>query len=65
MEFWLDQAQKWKDETGKKGLIGLSATKDVQDAILNDAKRVKPLMLLTFVIGITKKTVQLMHRKEA
>ncbi|WP_276381199.1 DUF6298 domain-containing protein [Flavobacterium sp. H4147] len=41
MEFWLDEAQKWKDETGKKGLIGLSATKDVQDAILNDAKRVK------------------------
>lgn len=41
MEFWLDQAQKWKDETGKKGLIGLSATKDVQDAILNDAKRNK------------------------
>nr|WP_253202556.1 DUF6298 domain-containing protein [Flavobacterium sp. MC2016-06] len=41
MEFWLDEVQKWKDETGKKGLIGLSATKDVQDAILNDAKRVK------------------------
>lgn len=41
MEFWLDEAQKWKDETGKKGIIGLSATKDVQDAILNDAKRAK------------------------
>lgn len=41
MEFWLDQVQKWKDETGKKGLIGLSATKDVQDAILNDTKRNK------------------------
>ncbi|RZJ51205.1 MAG: pectate lyase [Chryseobacterium sp.] len=41
MEFWLDEVQKWKDETGKKGLIGLSATKDVQDAILNDAKRNK------------------------
>lgn len=41
MEFWLDEAQKWKDETGKKAIIGLSATKDVQDAILNDAKRAK------------------------
>ncbi|MDA6068289.1 DUF6298 domain-containing protein [Flavobacterium sp. AC] len=41
MQFWLDEVQKWKDETGKKAIIGLSATKDVQDAILNDAKRVK------------------------
>jgi hypothetical protein len=41
MEFWLDEAQKWKTETGKKGIIGLSATKDVQDAILNDANRTK------------------------
>ncbi|TDD98053.1 pectate lyase [Flavobacterium cellulosilyticum] len=40
-QFWLDEAQKWKDETGKKSIIGLSATKDVQDAILNDAKRAK------------------------
>ncbi|MBE8726264.1 DUF6298 domain-containing protein [Flavobacterium hungaricum] len=41
MEFWLDEVQKWKDETGKKAIIGLSATKDVQDAILNDANRAK------------------------
>ncbi|RUT68326.1 pectate lyase [Flavobacterium cupreum] len=41
MQFWLDEVQTWKDETGKKGLIGLSATKDVQDAVLKDAKRVK------------------------
>lgn len=41
MQFWLDEAQKWKTETGKKGIIGLSATKDVQDAILNDANRAK------------------------
>lgn len=46
MEFWLDEVQKWKDETGKKGLIGLSATKDVQDAILNDAKRIKTVDLI-------------------
>lgn len=41
MQFWLDEVQKWKDETGKKGIIGLSATKDVQDAILNDSQRAK------------------------
>lgn len=41
MQFWLDEVQKWKTETGKKGIIGLSATKDVQDAILSDANRVK------------------------
>ena len=41
MQFWLDEVQKWKDETGKNAMIGLSATKDVQDAILNDANRAK------------------------
>ncbi|MEP6802957.1 MAG: DUF6298 domain-containing protein, partial [Flavobacterium sp.] len=41
MEFWLDEVQKWKEETGKKAIIGLSATKDVQDAILNDLNRAK------------------------
>ncbi|WP_035141417.1 DUF6298 domain-containing protein [Flavobacterium daejeonense] len=41
MQFWLDEVQKWKDETGKKEIIGLSATKDVQDAILKDANRAK------------------------
>ncbi|MFL1012155.1 DUF6298 domain-containing protein [Flavisericum labens] len=39
MEFWLDEVKKYKSETSGKGIIGLSATKDVQDAILNDAKR--------------------------
>ncbi|KQB39937.1 DUF6298 domain-containing protein [Flavobacterium aquidurense] len=46
MEFWLDEAQKWKDENHKNGIIGLSATKDVQDAILNDAKRIKTVDLI-------------------
>ncbi|MFV8326646.1 DUF6298 domain-containing protein [Flavobacterium sp. ZS1P14] len=41
MQFWLDEVQKWKTETGKNGIIGLSATKDVQDAILSDANRAK------------------------
>ncbi|PTS93172.1 pectate lyase, partial [Flavobacterium sp. HMWF030] len=46
MQFWLDEVQKWKDETGKKAIIGLSATKDVQDAILNDAQRLKTVDLI-------------------
>jgi hypothetical protein len=39
MEFWLDTIAAWRKETGKKVLVGLSCTKDVQDAILADAAR--------------------------
>tara|TARA_R110002050_G_scaffold53118_2_gene120872 strand:- start:131816 stop:134950 length:3135 start_codon:yes stop_codon:yes gene_type:complete len=39
MEFWLDEVKKYKNETSGNGIIGLSATKDVQDAILVDSKR--------------------------
>lgn len=39
MQFWLDVISDWEKETGKHPLIGLSATKDVQDAILKDSKR--------------------------
>ena len=39
VEFWLDCIAEWQAETGKDVLIALSATKDVQDAILKDAKR--------------------------
>lgn len=39
VEFWLDIIAEWKAETGKKATIALSATKDVQDAILHDPKR--------------------------
>jgi hypothetical protein len=39
MQFWVDTVAEWEKETGKHPLIGLSATKDVQDAILSDAKR--------------------------
>ncbi len=39
VEFWLDCIAEWQAETGKDALIALSATKDVQDAILKDAKR--------------------------
>jgi hypothetical protein len=34
VRFWLDVIKDWEKETGKKQIIGLSVTKDVQDAIL-------------------------------
>jgi hypothetical protein len=37
--YWLDTVAEWQAETGKRPLIGLSCTKDVQDAILADARR--------------------------
>lgn len=39
VQFWLDEIAAWERETGKHPLIGLSTTKDVQDAILADPKR--------------------------
>jgi Family of unknown function (DUF6298) len=39
VQFWLDVIAEWEKETGKHPLIGLSTTKDVQDAILADQKR--------------------------
>jgi hypothetical protein len=33
-QFWLDVIGKWQEETGNDAFIGLSTTKDVQDAIL-------------------------------
>jgi hypothetical protein len=39
VEFWLDTIKEWEKETGKKVLVGLSTTKDVQDAILADKAR--------------------------
>ncbi len=41
VEFWLDEVENWSENSGKDPLIGLSATKDVQDAILKDKKRAK------------------------
>lgn len=41
VEFWLDVIAEWEAETGKKQLIALSTTKDVQDAILADPIRSK------------------------
>ncbi|MHC4556327.1 MAG: DUF6298 domain-containing protein [Planctomycetota bacterium] len=39
VRFWLDTIMDWERETGHKPLIGLSCTKDVQDAILADPVR--------------------------
>jgi hypothetical protein len=39
VEFWLDVISEWENETGEEVITGLSATKDVQDAILADPVR--------------------------
>ena len=39
MRFWLDTVTEWEKETGRDVLVGLSCTKDVQDAILADPAR--------------------------
>jgi hypothetical protein len=39
MRFWLGTIDDWQKEKGKKVLIGLSCTKDVQDEILADPVR--------------------------
>jgi hypothetical protein len=39
VRFWLDTVAEWQHETGKAVLVGLSCTRDVQDAILADPRR--------------------------
>ena len=39
VQFWLDTIKEWEKETGKHAIIGLSTTRDVQDAILADKER--------------------------
>lgn len=39
MQFWMDTIRQWEREKGKKVKIGLVATKDVMDAILDDPSR--------------------------
>lgn len=41
VQFWLDVIGEWEKETGKDVIVGLSTTKDVQDAILKDPVRSK------------------------
>lgn len=46
VQFWLDVISAWEKEAGKKELIGLSTTKDVQDAILADPARAATVDLI-------------------
>lgn len=46
VEFWVDVIKEWKAETGYNPIIGLSATKDVQDAILADTERAKEIQVI-------------------
>lgn len=39
VEFWIDVINEWERETGRDVLVGLSAPKNVQDAILADPVR--------------------------
>lgn len=48
MQFWLDTIAEWASETGRKPLVALSATKDVQDAILTDPGRCKWVDVIDF-----------------
>src|SRR5207249_2038350 len=46
VQFWLDVIAEWEKETGKKEIIGLSTTKDVQDSILADPARASVVNLI-------------------
>ncbi len=39
VQFWLDVIGQWEKENKQREIIGLSTTKDVQDAILADSRR--------------------------
>lgn len=39
VQFWVDTVMEWERETGTDVMLGLSCTKDVQDAILEDPIR--------------------------
>lgn len=41
VQFWIDIIEAWEKETGKRPIVALSVTKDVQDAILADTRRAK------------------------
>ncbi len=46
VQFWIDTIKEWEKEAGKQVLIGLSTTKDVQDALLKDPKRADAVDLI-------------------
>ncbi|MGH7991325.1 MAG: DUF6298 domain-containing protein, partial [Limisphaerales bacterium] len=47
-QFWLDTIGDWENETHLHPLIALAATKNVQDAILSDAKRAAIVDVICF-----------------
>lgn len=46
VQFWLDTIIEWQNDKGHKPLVGLSCTKDVQDAILADPVRSKAVSVI-------------------
>lgn len=46
VQFWLDTVIEWERETGRKPLIALSCTKDVQDAVLSDPVRCEAVSVI-------------------
>lgn len=46
VKFWLQTIKDWENETGKKEVIALSTTKDVQDSILADPDLAKVVDLI-------------------
>jgi len=48
MQFWLDTIAEWTSGSRIKPLVALSATKDVQDAVLADPKRSKLVDVIDF-----------------
>ncbi len=47
-QFWLDTIGGWERDTQRHPLVALAATKDVQDAILADAKRAAVVDVICF-----------------
>jgi hypothetical protein len=48
VQFWLDTIGDWENETKHRPLIALAAPKNVQDAILADAKRASVVDIIAF-----------------
>ncbi|HEY1165482.1 MAG TPA: DUF6298 domain-containing protein [Chitinophaga sp.] len=46
VQFWIDTILEWEKETGKRVTVGLSVTKDVQDAILADPVRSRAISVI-------------------
>ena len=46
VQFWVDNIRSWEQEKGRREIIGLSTTKDVQDAILSDPARAATIDLI-------------------